>query len=65
MFQTNYNSLQETKVMETVLYYNTYNYLFINLLPLQQLEIRTSHCRNDVAQRKMNTMSADNKNPRI
>ena len=63
MFQTNYNSLQETKVMETVLYYNTYNYLFINLLPLQQLEIRTSHCRNDVAQRKMNTMSADNKNP--
>ena len=51
--------------METILYYNTYNYLFINLLPLQQLQIKTLHSRNDVAQRKMNTMSADNKNPRI
>ena len=64
MFQTNNNSLDERKVMETVLYYNTYNYLFINLLPLQQLEIRTLHSRNDVAPRKMNTMSADNKNTR-
>ena len=49
--------------METILYYNTYNYLFINLLPLQQLQIKTLHSRNDVAQRKMNTMSVDNKNP--
>ena len=50
--------------METILYYNTYNYLVINLLPLQQVEIRTLHSRNDVALRKINTMSCDNKNPR-
>ena len=61
MFQTNNNSLDERKVMETILYYNTYNYLFINLLPLQQVEIKTLHSHNDVALRKMNTMSRDNK----
>ena len=49
--------------METVLYYNPYNYLFINLLPLKQVEMRTLHSPNDVAPRKMNTMLGDNKNP--
>ena len=59
MFQTNKNSLNKRKVI----YYNTCNDLFINLLPLQQVEMRTLHSPNDVAPRKMNTMLGDNKNP--
>ena len=58
-FKTNNDSLDERKVI----YYNTCNDLFINLLPLQQVEMRTLHSPNDVAPRKMNTMLGDNKNP--
>ena len=42
MFQTNNDSLYERKVMTTIPYYNTYNYL-------QQVEIKTMHSHNDVA----------------
>ena len=42
MFRTNNDSLYERKVMTTIPYYNTYNYL-------QQGEIRTVHSHNDVA----------------
>ena len=47
IFQTNNDSLDERKVV----YYNTCNDLFINLLPLQQVEMRTLHSPNDVAPR--------------
>ena len=40
----------------------TCNDLFINFLPLQQLEMGTLRSPNDVAPRKMNTMLGDNKN---
>ena len=58
MFQTNHNLLDERKVI----YHNTCNYLFFNLIPLQQVEMRTLHSPNDVAPRMMNTMLGDNKN---